>query len=126
MRLRFLGCGRLIGAIALWAVSASMQAHTEAISTSPESGAVLEQSPPHIRITFAAPARLTAAVVTQADGSERKLRFAPRGSASTFTIEDPALAIGRNEVRWTALSQDGHVVSGTIVLTVRDPGAPSD
>ena len=96
-------------------------AHTALRSFTPASGSVLTQAPPQLSLTFLKPARLTSLVLLTASG-ERKLTFAPTGSALTFTSLRPHLERGRNEVRWTALSQDGHVIEGTIIIVLRAPG----
>jgi|HigsolmetaAR201D_1030396.scaffolds.fasta_scaffold04084_4 methionine-rich copper-binding protein CopC len=100
-------------------VAALASAHTTATSTTPKSGSVLNESPPAIEITFKDAARLTAVVVHRAGEPERKLSFSPSTSAKTFTIDNPMLQPGRNEVRWTALSADGHVIKGTIEITIK-------
>lgn len=100
-------------------LAAAAFAHTSATSTSPKSGSVLDASPATIGITFKEAARLTSVVVHQEGKPERKLTFTPNGSATEFTIENPGLEPGKSEVRWTALSKDGHVVKGVIVLTVK-------
>ncbi|MGE4305770.1 MAG: copper resistance protein CopC [Novosphingobium sp.] len=96
-------------------------AHTSLRSSSPASGSVLMQAPPQLSLTFLEPARLTSLVLVTASG-ERKLAFTPTGSALTFTTLRPHLERGRNEVRWTALSQDGHVIEGSIIIVLRAPG----
>jgi methionine-rich copper-binding protein CopC len=103
----------------LLTLAASALAHTSATSTLPKSGSVLDASPATIGITFKEAARLTSVVVHQEGKPERKLTFTPSGSATEFTIENPGLEPGKSEVRWTALSKDGHVVKGVIVLTVK-------
>jgi len=95
-------------------------AHTTA-TTTPKTGTVLAQSPPVIEITFAHEARLTSVVVVDTSKSERKLAFAPVGSAKVFTVSNPQLKPGRNEIQWKALSKDGHVVSGTLLLVIEPP-----
>jgi copper resistance protein C len=112
-------------AIATLALTISMSlalAHTAA-TTSPKTGAVLSQSPPAIEIKFGHEASLTSVVVIQVGKPERKLDFAPKGSAKAFTISNANLGVGRNEVQWKALSKDGHVMSGSIVITI-EPVAP--
>ncbi len=104
--------------LALSAV-ASLQAHTSLRSSSPASGSVLTQSPNELTLTFLEPARLTSLVLVTAAG-ERKLPF-KSGSALTFRSAKPALSRGRNEVRWTALSRDGHVIQGSIIIVLRTP-----
>jgi methionine-rich copper-binding protein CopC len=112
-----------IAATLLFLLGASLAyAHTQAISTSPKSGSVLEASPPAIVITFKEAASLTSVSLAHVPSkSKRKLTFSPSGSATEFTIDDPRLEAGANVVTWTALSKDGHVVKGTIMLTVKAP-----
>lgn len=111
-----------VGAWLLFALSTSLAlAHTSATSTTPATNSVLDASPPKIGITFKDAARLTSVVVHREGKPDRKLTFAPDGSATEFSVDKPALEVGKSEVRWTALSKDGHVVKGVIVLTVKDP-----
>lgn len=94
-------------------------AHTPVIAIKPASGSVLAQAPETIEITFRDPVRLTSVIVVTADKTERPLTFAPTGSSASFRIEGSELSRGRNEVRWKALSSDGHVIGGTIVLVIQ-------
>lgn len=109
-------------AAALISLSGGVDAHSTIKGTSPASGSILPATPDRISIEFNESARLTAVIVASADGSERKLAFAPESSDTVFTVEAPQLEEGRNEVRWTALSKDGHPIKGTIIIVVR-PGA---
>jgi methionine-rich copper-binding protein CopC len=56
---RFAGMSLLLGFVPV------VFAHTSAVSTSPKTGAILEQSPPSIEITFKDPVRITSVVVQQ-------------------------------------------------------------
>jgi methionine-rich copper-binding protein CopC len=95
-------------------------AHTALKGSNPASGSVLTRSPPVFTLTFLEPARLTyLALVTPA--GERRLPFTPSGSALTFSSPRPDLTPGRNEIRWRALSRDGHVVEGSIIVVLRPP-----
>jgi methionine-rich copper-binding protein CopC len=115
---------KYIATLMLFAFGTSLAlAHTSATSTTPKSGSVLDASPPAITITFKEAARLTSAVVHQEGKPERKLTFAPNTAATEFKIDQPQLEPGKSEVHWTALSKDGHVVKGTIALTVKAPAA---
>jgi methionine-rich copper-binding protein CopC len=93
-------------------------AHTSVASTSPKTGSELKASPPVIEIEFSSEARLTSVVAIDAKKSERPLQFTPKSSATAFTLPNPELAPGRNEIRWKALSRDGHVVTGSLVLVI--------
>ena len=81
--------------------------------------ATRQQSPSTIEIRFHAAINLTAVVVVDAGKVERKLEFTPHGSATTFQLPNPQLAPGHNEVKWTGLSKDGHVVTGKLVYEVK-------
>ncbi|MGC6328924.1 copper resistance CopC family protein [Rhizorhabdus sp. FW153] len=102
------------------AVPAAVQAHTALRSSSPASGSVLTQSPPVLTLVFLEPASLTSLTLVTAAG-ERQLSFTPTGRALTFTAARPGFARGRNEIRWRALSRDGHVVEGSIIVVLRAP-----
>ena len=106
-------------ALTLFGPAFQAAAHTGVQSTTPPSGATLEQSPPAIEIRFHAAINLTAVVVVDASKAERKLEFTPHGSATTFQLPNPQLAPGHNEVRWKGLSKDGHVVTGTLVYEIK-------
>ena len=110
---------RLISVGLLMTASTLACAHTSAVSTNPKSGSVLEQSPPNVEITFKDAVRMTSVVAVQEGKPERKLESSPQASATNFKIVNPQLGIGRNEIRWIALSKDGHVVKGVIELTLK-------
>lgn len=100
-------------------------AHSTVKRTNPASGSVLAASPARIEIEFNEVARLTSVVAVAADESERKLSFTPSGSALAFAVEAPGLAAGRHEIRWKALSKDGHPIAGTIILVIKPSAAPA-
>lgn len=94
-------------------------AHSTLKSTVPATGSVLPASPAEVVINFNEPARLTSVVVSTAGAGERKLQFKPTGEAASFTVADPQLQSGSNEIKWRALSKDGHPINGTIVIAVK-------
>lgn len=100
------------------ALPTSGLAHTGLAGTVPKNGSTLTQSPPVIELTFRGEARLTSVVVIDASKSERKLDFTPKGSATAFKVPNPELKPGHNEIRWKALSKDGHVSSGSLAVTI--------
>lgn len=110
-----------MAAAALLAITGSTAlAHTTLQRSTPASGSVLTASPPALTLTFADPLQVTAITLVTASG-ERNLTFRPGGSARTFTVLRPRLDPGRNEVRWRALSQDGHVMEGSVIIVLRRP-----
>ena len=117
-----LHAGRASFVVLLSMLTSLATAHTTIKSTVPADEAVLRQSPAVIEVAFEHIAQLTSVTVVVAGQEPRKLGFAPLGNAFNFTLANPQLAPGRNEVHWKALSSDGHVIGGTLVFTV-DPSA---
>ena len=115
----------VLSSLAMLALVATLaaDAHTTVESADPANGAVLEHSPPTIQLKFKHAVQMTSIVVLEADKSERKLGFAPAASTALVTIGNPALHSGRNEIRWKALSKDGHVITGTLVYEVKSASA---
>jgi methionine-rich copper-binding protein CopC len=106
-------------ASALLILTANLSSAHTAATTTPKSGAELTQSPPTIEIRFEHEASLTSVVVVEAGKPERKLEFSPKGSSKVYTVTHANLAAGRSEIQWKALSKDGHVVSGSIILVIK-------
>lgn len=100
-------------------LATSAFAHSSVKSSVPANGSVLSASPSEIVINFSEPARLVSVIVTSQGAAERKLQFAPAAEAASFSVAAPKLASGRNEIKWHALSRDGHPISGTIILVVK-------
>ncbi len=101
-------------------------AHTAVTGIKPKSGSVLQQSPPVIEMNFEHAVHLTSVVLLEAGKAERKLEFTPVGGATSFKLADPNLGAGRNEIRWTALSGDGHVVNGSLILVIKPASTKTD
>jgi copper resistance protein C len=112
----------MAAAVLLAITGSAALAHTTLQSSTPASGSVLTASPPALTLTFADPLQLTAITLVTASG-ERNLAFRPGGSARTFSVQRPRFEPGRNEVRWRALSQDGHVMEGSIIIVLRRPAS---
>ncbi|MET0658594.1 MAG: copper resistance CopC family protein [Steroidobacteraceae bacterium] len=104
-------------------VSATAQAHSSLTRTVPANGAVLDASPAVIEMSFRDAVRLTSVVVVKPDRTQLTLTFTPAGSAASFKVNRPQLAPGRNEIRWKALSKDGHVIGGTLLFTLEPAAA---
>ena len=93
-------------------------AHTALKSSSPATESILEALPDELVLTFTEATRLTSIVVVSPAGNAQ-LQFSPAGAAESFKSAKPPLIPGRNEVRWYALSRDGHVVEGKIFVVIR-------
>jgi len=115
---------RYLRALALGAAmimsAAPAIAHATVKNTIPASGSVVNRSPDNVFINFNEPARMTSVVVAEAGKGDRQLAFTPpSGSTTTVRIAAPALGAGRNEIKWKALSKDGHPISGSIIIEMK-------
>jgi methionine-rich copper-binding protein CopC len=98
--------------------SGSAFAHTEIIATIPASGSIIKSAPDTISLTFADNVKLTKVIVI--NGSKTKtLSFTPRQKAKSYKIAASGLSVGRNEIQWRALAEDGHILQGKILIVVR-------
>jgi len=120
---RFLSMLTILAALLVPATPAF--AHSTVKGTVPASGSILPSSPAEVTITFNETARLTSVIVMQPGKPDRKLEAMPSGASTSFMIHDPRLENGRNEIKWTALSKDGHPISGSIIVVIRPGAAPS-
>ena len=117
MKMQFIGWSSL--AALLMAMSSAVFAHDTLSSAAPKSGSTLESSPQKIELQFHDAAHLTSVVAVGADMSEHRLEFKAGANTHTFEVADPKLEAGRNEVRWKALSKDGHVISGVLIYVIK-------
>jgi copper resistance protein C len=112
----------LVGVVAA-VVTLAASAHTTVEQAVPADGAVLEQSPPTIELKFKHAVRMTSVIVLDAAKAERKLAFEPTTRTQVVAIVSPNLDPGRNELRWKALSEDGHVISGSLSYVIKPASA---
>ena len=114
----------VMGGIAVALLAISLQvlpvaAHSPLISSSPADGDVLAAAPQAIKMKFRSTARLVRLALTGAQSGEVTL------SEEHLMVEKhrhkvalPAIAADEYEVRWRALSADGHLVKGSFSFTV--------
>lgn len=109
--------GAALTAAALFALidAAPALAHDELIGSSPEQGEVLDASPEAIGLSFSNDIIEvgTAVVVVDHHGEELTVDE-PVIAGSEVTVELPADLSGDYQVRWHAVSSDGHPIEGTI------------
>lgn len=94
-------------------------AHTAVLEASITDNATLSASPASFTITFSAATGLANVTLTNADGRNIALDYAPPHSMATaFTIPLPTLAPGAYTISWRTMARDGHVMPGAIHFTV--------
>ena len=101
--------------ITLASAAAPAVAHDELIASSPEPGEVLDAAPAEVALTFSGDIMEagTAVVVVDHHGEEVEVG-APAVAGTEVTAALPADLAGDYQVRWRAVSADGHPIEGTI------------
>jgi methionine-rich copper-binding protein CopC len=108
-------------AVALLAASPHAQAHATLASSSPADGATVEGKVTQIKLQFSQAVRLTLVRVTPQDADPVEPASAlPAAFVETVEVDVPALAPGEYDAQWTAVAQDGHVMTGAFSFTVTD------
>jgi len=100
-----------------WAVTVHAHAHLSA--SVPPDGST-GKAPEQIVLTFSEPARVTAMTLQKEGEASRKLA-PPASPAAHVAVPLPKLLPGRYTLNWRALSDDGHVTSGSLHFTVIEP-----
>lgn len=103
------------GAFLGLATALPASAHDELVSSTPEAGTVYETAPAEVKLTFSddvIPVG-TAVVVVDHHGEEIEVGETTV-SGTDVTAALPADLAGEYQVRWRAVSSDGHVIDGTI------------
>jgi copper resistance protein C len=94
-------------------------AHTALTTSVPAAGGEVQAPVAEIALEFNGAVRLTAVIVTDADGTRHAVAAAPLDQAARFMLEVPEpLPAGRYVLSWRAVGADTHIVSGDIPFTV--------
>ena len=96
-------------------------AHSKKEATTPANGAVLQQAPETIGMTFDTPMRVTLVRLTDSAGVEIDIsRTGGMTATPDFVATPAALSTGEYTVEWRGLSGDGHPMQGSFSFTVAD------
>jgi copper transport protein len=98
-------------------------AHTHLVKSVPANGATLTESPAKFVLTFAEPAKLTALSLQKDSGPAQKLGPLPTTAAAEISMPAPQLKTGKYVLSWRVVSDDGHIMPGTLSFTVGPSGA---
>lgn len=119
--LRTLVTGAALVATAI--VSPLAAAHAVLKASQPQSGAVLDASPPHIVLTFNEKVELAFSnvTVTNAKGEDvTSTKATPDASnPAVLTLPVPPLSAGAYTVKWAVAGHDGHRRTGEFKFTVK-------
>ncbi len=107
-------------AIALMAclMAETAQGHAHLEKSTPADGSTLSAAPSAVEMTFSEAARLTALSIQKDAEPAQAIRALPAAVDKTLRVALPTLAAGSYALTWRALSQDGHITSGTLHFTI--------
>jgi methionine-rich copper-binding protein CopC len=108
----------LLSSLALVAFAVTAGAHAHLQKSSPVDGSVVTTSPSNLVLNLSEPARLTALSIQKGSEPKQDLKPLPTTAAQQITVPLPPLTPGTYSVSWRALSDDGHVMPGTLHFTV--------
>ena len=109
---------RTVLILALLVISPAVKAHSPLAATMPADSAVLAAAPDSLQLTFKGMVSLAHLSLAR-DGADIQLgKDHLMQKATQHEVPLPALADGHFQVRWRALSADGHVMKGTFSFTV--------
>lgn len=107
----------LFGAAALL-VANTVFAHAHLLQATPADGSVLTQAPATFALKFNEAATLTALTIQKGSQPAQKVEGLPSKPAAQFSVPAPKLEAGDYTLNFRALSDDNHVVSGSIKFKV--------
>ena len=100
-------------------------AHARLTAASPADGAVVNESPETLTLTFNEDVQLLKLTLTGTDEKPVATGFKPSSAnQTTFSVALPELAKGAYTVNWTIMGDDGHKVEETYTFSL-DTGAPA-
>jgi methionine-rich copper-binding protein CopC len=108
---------RLLGLLAAGIVSVA-NAHAHLLQATPADGSVLTEAPASFSLKFNEAATLTAMTLQKNDQAAQKIDGLPSKPSAQFSIPVPKLDAGSYTLSFRVLSDDNHVVSGTVKFKI--------
>jgi methionine-rich copper-binding protein CopC len=109
----------LLSGLALLMFGMTAGAHAHLQKASPADNSVVTTSPPNLVLNFSEPARLTVLSIQKGSEPKQDLKPLPTNAAQQITIPLPPLTPGTYLVTWRAVSDDGHVMPGSLHFTLK-------
>jgi copper transport protein len=97
------------------------EAHAHLLQTTPADGSVLTEAPPSFTLLFNEPAQLTALNIQKDDEAPQKIGGLAGAASARWVIAAPKLAPGSYTLSYRVLSEDSHIMSGSIKFRLREP-----
>jgi methionine-rich copper-binding protein CopC len=113
----------LLTGLALVAFGVTADAHAHLQKSSPVDNSAIATPPSNLLLNFSEAARLTALSIQKDSESPQNLKPLPTTAAQQISVPLPPLTPGAYSVSWRVLSDDGHVMAGTLHFTLTAEGA---
>lgn len=118
----------LLAVVGVVAVGVGAQAHDVLVGSDPAEGAVLDEAPTSIVLSFSNAPLAVGSAITVVDGAGATVTQGEGTVDGTDVVLElgTPLPAGDLEVRWRVASSDGHPIEGTIPFTVAASDEPTE
>lgn len=113
-------------ATALLLASTFAQAHSHLQSSKPAEGSTVSTSPAAVELNFSEAVTLTALTLQKGDEKAQPLGTLSDKPTQKVSVNVPTLGPGKYVVSYRAVSDDNHVMNGTLHFTVSADKAATD
>ncbi|MEP1442878.1 MAG: copper resistance CopC family protein [Hyphomicrobiales bacterium] len=96
-------------------------AHSVVTSSTPENGARLSAAPESLDVSFSKLTRLVKASLSHNKGDTVTLAISTKEPTKSVSFTPVPKAAGNYVLKWRALSQDGHVLKGSLTFSIAEP-----
>lgn len=100
-----------------FAVSSTAFAHAHLEKSQPAANSAVS-TPKEVVLEFNEPVQVTSLTLQKGDEKAQDLSPLPKAAAAKVTVPMPSVAPGKYIVKWRAVSDDNHVMSGKLLFTV--------
>jgi len=107
----------LIAALS-FAVAGVAHAHAHLEKSQPASNSTVSVLPKNVVLEFNEAVQVTALTLQMGDGAAQDLGPLPKTPAKEITVPMPTVAAGSYIIKWRALGDDNHVMSGKVLFKV--------
>ena len=92
--------------------------HSVVSNSDPENGAHLNAAPERLEVSFSKPTRVIKASITHDKNDQNKLTLSTKEPTKLIRFSPAPKDAGNYVVEWRALSEDGHVLKGSLEFSI--------
>ena len=105
----------------LFSATILSSAHSDVSKSYPENGAHLSAAPERIEVSFSKPTRVIKASIDHDEKGQEKLVLSTKEPTKLISFTPAPKDAGKYVVKWRALSEDGHVLKGSLKFSIGEP-----